>query len=284
MRSNVSNFVSVLFGGLGRDYVFAKQYYNNPKGSQSNAIQNDPAGTNYDAGSMHVDQVQFGWTTKDFDLNRAGVGGKSLYSKDPMALISGDRVGSGNYAQSNIIALIHPEKVKGLNINFGTTYSGATKNYSGGGGTPKQDDASYGQPVDSEVGRYLFYTDLSYNVLNKGFATIGVIYTMNSFAPNKVRRENFLKDSTGLDAFANAIHQIALWANIAPISGLALNVEAALELPTKFFNGLGYLEGNLLNGRGVNDTWADLKVKEKGFDFIAQSAIYFDVSYSLRVF
>jgi len=282
MRSNVSNFVSTLFGGLGRDYVFPKQYFNNPTGTQSNSIQKDPGGTDWDAGSMHVDQIQFGWTTKDFDLNIAGVGGKSLYSKDPMSLISGDRIGSGDYAQSNIIALVHPEKAKGLNFNFGTTYSAATKNYSGGGGLPKQDTSDYGQVLDSEIGRYLFYVDASYNILGKGLATIGVIYTMNSYVPNKIRRENFLKDSTGLDAFANATHEIALWANIAPVTGLSMNVEAATELPTRFFTGLSYLQGNAILGRGVTDSWTDLKVKETGFDFIAQSAIYFDISYSYK--
>jgi len=279
MRSNVSNFVSSLFGGLGMDYVFAKQYYNNPDSSQSNTTQIDRAGTDYDAGSMHVDQVQFGWTTKDFDLNVAGAGGKSLYSKDPMALISGDRIGSTNYVQSNIIALIHPDKVKGLNVNFGTTYSGATKNYSGGGGVPKQDNPTYGY-LDSEVGRYLFYTDINYNILGK--YTIGGIYTMSSYVPNKIRIENFLKDWTGLDAFANATHQIALWSSLNPVEGLSMNVEAATELPTRFFNGLGYLEGNSLLGTSVEQTWTDLKVKRNGFDFIAQSAIYFDIGYSYK--
>ena len=257
-RDSVSNFFSSLFGGLGRDYVFAKQYFNN-----GSATLGQPTNQNYDSGSMHVDQVRFSWTTKDFDINIAPAGGKGIISKDPMQLISGDRTGSTNYTQSNIQFLIHPTAVKGLNINLGTTYSGNTNSYAGNG-------AKFAST--STVGRFLAYGDLYYDILGLGKYTIGAIYTMSSYAPGSTTYElNFFKVYKGLDAFANAIHQMSLWGNLTPVSGLSIQFQGTMELPTKYFDTVDYLDGNT--------SWTNDKASKKGYDFLAHAADYIKIGY-----
>lgn len=265
-RDAASNFVSALFGGHGRDYVMAKQYYNKDTINSNGTTVS--GGTNYGHGSMHVDQVAFTWTTKDFDISIAPAGGKSVQSGDYMGLIGGDRTGSTNYVQSNAQALIHPTAVKGLNANIGTTYSGVTGSNSGAGAAFKN---------TSNIGRYLAYGDISYDIMGWKKYKIGAIYTMSSYVPDSSTYElDFFRVYKGLDAFANAIHQMSVYANIAPIDGLNFDLQGAMELPTRYFDNISYTEENV--------NWMTDKASKTGYDFLAHSAYYFKGGYSNNMF
>ncbi len=282
VKNNASNFVSGLFGGLGREYVFPKQYYNNDRVGANSNLNSTPdssdvyGATHLDNGSMHVDQVQFAWTADSFDIYISPAGGKNLYSKDPMSLISSTRIANTNYAQSSIQALIHPAAVKGLNFNLATTYSAATKNYSGNGWRlgPGNDG---GWIVDaSEVGRYIAAADIYYDILGLNKYTIGVLYSMSALGvPAAYRQEYQNKDYLGIDSFGNSVHQLSLWTELKPVSGLTIKAQGAIELDTKYFD--------QSKSNDFNSNYYLAKASYSGFDPLAHMADYISIGYKNKI-
>jgi len=278
MSNNVSNFISGLFGGVGREYVFPKQYYHNDAvGTESNPGASGAVGStafvggDIGNGSMHVDQVQVCWTTNNFDIYVSPAGGKNFYSKDPMSLVSSTRIASMDYSQSSVQAFIHPAAVKGLNFNLATTYSAATKNYSGGGWRT----GGYGSEVAnlSEVGRYIAVTDIYYNILGLNKYTIGFIWNMSALGvPARATVEFQNKDYAGLYAFNNAVYQLGLWTDLNPVKGLNIKFEGVMELDTRF--------GDKVVANDANPNWYSEKASFKGYDPLAHMADYLSVGYS----
>ena len=198
-----------------------------------------------------IDQIVISFPFDDFEVKLGVLGNNAYRSKDPMKLLSGKRTGDKEDIATNVELIVHPTKIKGLNLAIGGAHS--WRDDTGGEGDFKD-------TVNANSRKFMTYFDASYTL---SVVEFGYMNYFTSWSP------------MAIDMFANGDMTQGLWARIKPVKGLIIELQGANQLSTVY-----------LDSTAVNDVnnYVLYRTKKTGFDFLANSAILASVSYVMPGF
>jgi len=104
---------------------------------------------------------------------------------------------------------------------------------------------------------WMLYANAHYDILGLKKFNVGIVQTMSSYSPEAVSMWN------------NAKYISSIYANIKPIDGLVIDFQWALQYHTRY-----------MNSTDKDDKNSEEAILAKGYDFIANNALYLFASYA----
>lgn len=239
-KNAASDYIGILFGPLDKNGEWGRWV----------GTKTGDWGTNDCA--LWVDQIVISFPLPDVEVKVGVTGNNAGKSKDPMTLISGKRYGDKEDIGTNLEFLIHPTKVKNLNVNlaFAHTWRDETG----------EDATDFRCSVDNNDRKWIALLDVNYAI---SIAEFGVMGYMNSYAPQVI------------DSFNNADYVTSAWLRLKPIEGLSIEAQYANQLPTSAFDKTAENDDN---------NWIKFRTNEETYDVLANSAAWFKAGYLMKGF